>query len=52
LATDELIEITGLGAEEATALIMRARQHWFTTDQDPAPSSQSQDGQRHGEPNT
>jgi len=41
LATDELIEITGLGAEEATALIMRARQHWFTTDQDPAPSSQS-----------
>jgi len=41
LAADELIEITGLGAEEATALIMRARQHWFTTDQDPEPSSQS-----------
>ncbi|MFT4190615.1 MAG: transcription termination factor NusA [Comamonas sp.] len=29
LATDELVEITGQTAEEATALIMKAREHWF-----------------------
>ena len=29
LATDELSEITGLGAEEASELIMKARAHWF-----------------------
>ncbi len=29
LATDELVEISGLGAEESTALIMKAREHWF-----------------------
>ena len=31
LATDELTEITGQSAEEATALIMKAREHWFTS---------------------
>ena len=30
LATDELTEITGQSADEATALIMKARAHWFT----------------------
>ena len=29
LATDELSEITGLDAEEASELIMKARAHWF-----------------------
>ncbi|KAF1019581.1 MAG: Transcription termination/antitermination protein NusA [Paracidovorax wautersii] len=29
LATDELVEITGQSADEATALIMKAREHWF-----------------------
>ncbi len=29
LATDELSEISGLGAEEASELIMKARAHWF-----------------------
>ncbi|WP_342132245.1 transcription termination factor NusA [Hydrogenophaga sp. OTU3427] len=33
LATDELTEITGQTPEEATALIMKAREHWFTGDQ-------------------
>jgi N utilization substance protein A len=32
LATDELTDITGQTAEEATALIMKAREHWFTGD--------------------
>ena len=32
LATDELTDITGQSAEEATALIMKAREHWFTGD--------------------
>ncbi len=32
LATDELSEITGLGEEEASQLIMRARAHWFDED--------------------
>ncbi|KKW67370.1 transcription elongation factor NusA [Lampropedia cohaerens] len=32
LATDELVEISGLDAESATALIMKAREHWFTGD--------------------
>jgi len=40
LASDELIEITGLSADEATALILRARQHWFVADQAPEQSSQ------------
>ena len=29
LATDELTDITGQSVEEATALIMKAREHWF-----------------------
>ena len=33
LATDELTDITGQTPEEATALIMKAREHWFTGDQ-------------------
>jgi N utilization substance protein A len=32
LATDELCEITGQTPEEATALIMKAREHWFSGD--------------------
>ena len=31
LAVDELTEITGQSAEEATALIMKAREHWFSS---------------------
>jgi N utilization substance protein A len=38
LATDELVEITGQSQEEATALIMKAREHWFTDDQADAQS--------------
>lgn len=30
LAIDELTELTGQSAEEAKALIMKAREHWFT----------------------
>jgi transcription termination/antitermination protein NusA len=40
LATDELTEITGQSIDEATALIMKAREHWFTDDaaaQEPRP---------------
>ena len=33
LAIDELTELTGLSAEDATALIMKAREHWFTGQQ-------------------
>lgn len=33
LATDELTEITGQSPEEATALIMKARAHWFAGDE-------------------
>ncbi|MFC7459336.1 transcription termination factor NusA [Hydrogenophaga defluvii] len=33
LATDELTDITGQTPEEATALIMKAREHWFSGDQ-------------------
>ncbi|MDO5652734.1 MAG: transcription termination factor NusA [Brachymonas sp.] len=33
LATDELMEMTGLEQEAANALIMQAREHWFTEDQ-------------------
>jgi N utilization substance protein A len=29
LATDELTDITGQDAQEATTLIMKAREHWF-----------------------
>ncbi|MGQ9724869.1 MAG: transcription termination factor NusA [Tepidimonas sp.] len=32
LAVDELVEITGQSREEATALIMKAREHWFSGD--------------------
>ena len=31
LAVDELIEISGMDDEKAKALIMKAREHWFTT---------------------
>jgi N utilization substance protein A len=30
LAVDELTDITGQSADEAKALIMKAREHWFT----------------------
>jgi len=30
LATDELTDITGQTTEDATTLIMKAREHWFT----------------------
>jgi N utilization substance protein A len=30
LAVDELTEMTGQSADEAKALIMKAREHWFT----------------------
>jgi len=36
LATDELTDITGQTPEEATALIMKARAHWFSGDATPA----------------
>jgi N utilization substance protein A len=36
LATDELTDITGQTPEEATALIMKARAHWFASDETPA----------------
>ncbi|APW38252.1 transcription termination/antitermination protein NusA [Rhodoferax koreense] len=32
LAGDELTEITSLSADEATTLIMKAREHWFAND--------------------
>jgi transcription termination/antitermination protein NusA len=32
LAVDELTDITGQSADEATALIMKAREHWFAND--------------------
>jgi len=32
LAVDELTELTGLSADEATTLIMKAREHWFASD--------------------
>jgi N utilization substance protein A len=32
LAVDELTDITGQGAEDAKALIMKARAHWFASD--------------------
>ncbi len=32
LAVDELTDITGQSADEAKALIMKAREHWFTGD--------------------
>jgi N utilization substance protein A len=31
LAVDELTEMTGVGEDTAKALIMKAREHWFTT---------------------
>ncbi|MBV2164128.1 transcription termination factor NusA [Comamonas nitrativorans] len=34
LAIDELTDLTGQSAEEATALIMKARAHWFDQDQE------------------
>ena len=39
LATDELTEITGQSPEDATALIMTARAHWFTDDAADAPAT-------------
>ena len=36
LATDELTDMTGQTPEEATALIMRARAHWFAGEESPA----------------
>ena len=33
LATDELTDITGQTPEDATALIMKARAHWFNSDE-------------------
>jgi len=30
-ALDELTELTGQSPDEAKALIMKAREHWFTT---------------------
>ena len=30
LAVDELVEIAGMGEDEAKTLIMKAREHWFT----------------------
>jgi N utilization substance protein A len=33
LATDDLLEINEMDQEEAAALIMRARAHWFETEQ-------------------
>jgi transcription termination/antitermination protein NusA len=32
LAVDELTDITGQDADDAKALIMKAREHWFTND--------------------
>jgi len=32
LAVDELTDITGQSADEAKALIMKAREHWFTNE--------------------
>jgi transcription termination/antitermination protein NusA len=32
LATDELVEMTGMATEQANALIMKAREHWFSGD--------------------
>ena len=32
LATDELTDITGQSEQEATAMIMKAREHWFAND--------------------
>ena len=31
LAVDELTEMSGVDEEQAKALIMKAREHWFTT---------------------
>ena len=36
LATDELTDLTGQSPEEATALIMLARAHWFASEETPA----------------
>ncbi|MGA8513525.1 MAG: helix-hairpin-helix domain-containing protein, partial [Burkholderiaceae bacterium] len=36
LATDELTDITGQSTEDATALIMKAREHWFANEATPA----------------
>jgi len=36
---DELTEITGQSADEAKAIIMKAREHWFTNEAaSPTPS--------------
>ena len=33
LATDDLLEINEMDAEQAAALIMKAREHWFAEEQ-------------------
>ena len=33
LATDDLIEICAMDAEQAKALIMKAREHWFAEEE-------------------
>jgi len=33
LAVDEIVELTGLSTEDATALVMKAREHWFQSDE-------------------
>jgi N utilization substance protein A len=36
LAVDELVEMTGIDEEQAKALIMKAREHWFTAEAEAA----------------
>jgi N utilization substance protein A len=38
LAVDELTELTGHSEDEAKALIMKAREHWFVNDSAPQES--------------
>jgi len=33
LAVDEIVELTGLSNEAATELVMKAREHWFTSEE-------------------
>ena len=39
LAVDELTEMTGIDEEQAKALIMKAREHWFTAEATAAPEA-------------
>jgi len=36
LAVDELVEVSGISEERASALIIKARAHWFATDEEDA----------------